>query len=151
MTVRIPRWLVLLAALCLAAGVGVTVTLLVSKSHSTPTILAVYDCAHLRERPKRLVFACGDGGAIGKRLSWRDWGERTAVGQGTIAVNDCTPSCAEGSFKEYPIDVTASKIRLCGDGRRQYTAISYSYPNSHPPGISDASLPGEVSFTCDVP
>jgi hypothetical protein len=48
-------------------------------------------------RPRAIYFAC-DGGYFVKRLSWRFWLQRKARGHGVYHINDCTPSCAQGTY-----------------------------------------------------
>jgi hypothetical protein len=49
-------------------------------------------------RPRSIIFTCADGGFYAKRLEWRRWYRYRAVGHGVFHANDCTPSCAGGTF-----------------------------------------------------
>lgn len=40
----------------------------------------------------------GDSTLDATDLHWSRWGKRRAVATGTVRVNDCTPSCANGSW-----------------------------------------------------
>lgn len=57
-----------------------------------------HDCLHVAVKPRRIIFACGDGNYWANQLRWRRWRLHRAVGAGVFHQNDCKPSCAEGSF-----------------------------------------------------
>ena len=60
-------------------------------------------------------------------MVWERWGARSAVGHGVTMINDCDPSCADGSVSEAPARARVSRIRRCRDDRgrvrRFYTRI----------------------------
>jgi hypothetical protein len=72
-----------------------------------------------------------DAGCTGDRellrTTWSRWGRRVAIGKGQTAVNDCDPSCAEGTVTRYPARARAFRIRTCrgrsGKRRRFYTRL----------------------------
>lgn len=81
------------------------------------------------ERPASMLLACADGNASLTGLHWASW-RGTAQGTGTYRVNDCTPSCATGSFHRFPAQVTlADPAPLRGHhGVRYYTRITLALP-----------------------
>ena len=81
-----------------------------------------------------------------RALRWPNWGAATATADGTARANDCDPYCAAGTFRTYPVDVTASGLQTCVGGRRQYTRLEWSTQAKPPPG--QANPPGEMSFPC---
>lgn len=78
-----------------------------------------------QSRPASMLLACADGNASLADLHWTSW-RGTAQGSGTFRVNDCTPSCAAGSFHRFPARVTlADAAPLPGHrGERYYTRIT---------------------------
>ncbi|HSH34146.1 MAG TPA: hypothetical protein VLB31_11025 [Actinomycetota bacterium] len=62
------------------------------------TTYAMTDCQHLRTAPRSILFACGDGNFFVDHLTWFRWHRWKAVGGGLFHLNDCRPSCAEGTF-----------------------------------------------------
>lgn len=109
---------------------------------SRPVVFA--DCARPSAEPTSITIACADGGFVLDDLTWSSWGEDEALGEGTAAVNDCDPSCGEGSVGKFVSDVTLSKIGGC-DGKPTYTAISIDFRDEAPKGYHD---PYETELTC---
>lgn len=146
MTVRIPRWAIYLAGLAVVVGVAVVVTLLLVGREGAR--LAT-DCRHAVEQPERVILTCGDGNFYAEALDWNDWGDTIAVAEGTAAMNACEPSCAEGSYRYYPVRLEASRLRTCPDGDRQYARVAYAFPaqSPFPPDSPGATMP-TVDFEC---
>jgi hypothetical protein len=87
-----------------------------------------------RYKPRTVVLTCGDGGFRATRLSWDTWTERRAEGSGTAKVNNCKPSCAEGKFESFKVELVARRPRTCPGGKRQFKRLDYSFPGSKPAG-----------------
>ena len=100
-------------------------------------------CGEQKVKPSRIVIACADAGLIAKDLVWRDWGEERAHATGVLSVNLCDPSCVEGTREEYPVALTASRLRDCFYGRPQYTRVTYGFPAASPPDPL-----GPTAFPC---
>ena len=82
----------------------------------------------LRQRPRSVVVACGDGNLQLRRMRWRSWNRRVTRGRGTALINDCIPYCAEGSFHRVPIQVRLDKPKRCRFVQRYvYTRMTYRY------------------------
>ncbi len=58
--------------------------------------------------PASVPVACADGSAVLTHLVWSSWTESEASGRGTLELNNCTPSCADGTFSPYAATVTLS-------------------------------------------
>jgi hypothetical protein len=50
-------------------------------------------------------------------------------------VNDCTPNCATGRFRSYPVNVTAGDLTRCNSAR-YYARLTVVYPARRPAGIA---------------
>ena len=61
--------------------------------------------------PTSIVVACADANYGFTNLAWTQWGNPTAYGRGTMVVNDCTPTCAAGTFKRSPVTIELYNLR----------------------------------------
>jgi hypothetical protein len=99
-------------------------------------------------QPRSIVLACGDANFQAAGLRWTGWGQSFAAAQGTARVNDCTPSCAAGHFHSYPVILVAKNLKSCS-GKRDYSAVTYAFPATAPPGIRASSVgAATVTYPC---
>jgi hypothetical protein len=97
---------------------------------STGTILATQGCTVGVQRPKSIVFACGDFGAFVNKIHWRTWGGSTAVGTGIYTVQTCTPNCAMGGTNSVSATIRLSKTGACpGKHHKYYRRASLALAN----------------------
>jgi hypothetical protein len=85
-------------------------------------------------RPPTIVIACGDGNFYVTDLRWSRWNATSAAGAGTGHVNDCTPDCAAGQFRLFPVTVTLFRPRSCRQRPLQFTRITDRFTAAKPPG-----------------
>ena len=64
------------------------------------------------ERPSASVTDA-DIDAMLESMRWSQWGGAVASGRGTVALRDCTPSCANGHTVDYPVTVTLTHPVSC--------------------------------------
>lgn len=89
-------------------------------------------CDAYQRRPSEVTVACGDGNVRVVRLRWSEWNAAGAVGTGTWQHNDCSPSCAAGSFHDFPVRLTLDQPM--GDGpRRFFGHVVADFPAARPP------------------
>ncbi len=128
-----PR-IIKLAGIALSTGIVMLILVAGSVQASTPPKLLTQQ-AHdpFRVRPAMIGYT-GDGtGFVGKSpidkhrgfLHWKSWRATTAYGTATIWLNDCTPSCAGGTFHSYRGSVRASRVRH-GDFTRMTLRFRYN-------------------------
>lgn len=87
----------------------------------------VLNCKHEPEvRPAEIVFFCGDGNGYVNDISWNSWETETASGSGTLNMNDCTPSCAGGTFVRTPVTIDISDP-IGADNH--FTLATVTYPD----------------------
>ena len=72
-----------------------------------PTAAACTPGAKPQERPTSIDIGC-DGHIAISGVTWSSWGTSTGSGSGTLAVNDCQPTCASGTTKTVPAFVVVS-------------------------------------------
>jgi hypothetical protein len=99
----------IVAVACLAAVPPVALAA-TSSSSSKPFAITCYS-EHFK--PKKIVIACGDAGICLGKLKWSSWTGSSAKGTGVYRQNECTPDCAAGKIKSYPVKVTLSKVKTC--------------------------------------
>jgi hypothetical protein len=75
------------------------------------------DCYELRVRPESITLTCADAGIFMDHLQWRRWGSTKAVGVGNYHENDCEPSCAYGTVREWKVTVTLAGRLWCPNER----------------------------------
>lgn len=97
-----------LAAIVLGGG-GVAAGL--QRGAAGPIVFAAgsYSGTH----PSTIQFS-GDGGDVVSGIRWSHWDSQSAVGDGTVGVNNCTPNCAEGTSTYVPATVTLSNPAATG-------------------------------------
>ncbi|MEA2458645.1 MAG: hypothetical protein QOC95_1617 [Thermoleophilaceae bacterium] len=89
---------------------------------------------HARYKPTSVIVTCGDGGFRVADLKWSAWTTTSGSGAGTAKVNTCTPTCAQGSFKSYPVKLTLTRPRACPVGKREFSRLKYAFPSKYPGG-----------------
>jgi hypothetical protein len=119
--------------LTLAAAVVALVCVAAASAGSSPVYLS--SCGTLVQRPHAVVLACADANYELVSLSWKTWGGPTAAATGKVRANTCTPNCAGGRFRTYPVEVGVLGARRCGS-KRIYLKLTLDYPGRRPTGHS---------------
>ncbi|HEV2242318.1 MAG TPA: protein kinase [Streptosporangiaceae bacterium] len=83
----------------------------------------------MKTEPAQIVTT-GDGSGFLKNLTWSGWGQPTAQGTGVLEVDNCTPSCAQGTYTGYPATVTLTGLTPYGNGNDAYANMTVSAPTS---------------------
>jgi hypothetical protein len=128
------------AIACLAAVPSVALAATGSTSGKPFAI----NCNSEQFKPKRITLACGDAGTWLAKLNWSSWSGTSASGAGTYNVNTCTPDCAAGKSKSYPVKVTLSKVKTCPSQTHpafKQAALTWT-------GTKPANAPAKLSFRC---
>ena len=98
-------------------------------------IYAVEDCGKPEVKPDRIVFACADFGLYANDFDWRHWGDRKARTEGVLHAKVCKPNCAEGYFRDYPVELVLHRIKTwsCNGFRaRFYRKVKMNFPGPKP-------------------
>jgi hypothetical protein len=66
-------------------------------------------------------------------IGWTRWTAEVALGSGFNQLNNCTPSCAGGTFRGYPVKIELWRPRTLS-GALVFTRMTIFYKKSHPPG-----------------
>jgi hypothetical protein len=127
------RKLWLLGLVVLALLVPATVSAIPTSTHGTHVL--VPGCGgsdKAKFKPSKIIIACGDGNLFVDGLSWSSWGASTAKGKGTGHQNTCSPSCAKGKFKKYPMKVKLSAPHNCA-GKTEFAELKYTWTGKKRP------------------
>jgi hypothetical protein len=91
---------------------------------------------HAAFEPSKIIVACGDGNLFMTKLKWSSWGSKSARGKGTAHENTCSPSCAQGHFKSYPVSIKLSKPKLCTKQHEtEFKVLTYTFTSTKPRGV----------------
>jgi serine/threonine-protein kinase len=85
--------------------------------------------AGMKTEPAKIITSA-DGSGYVKDLQWSDWGKATTQGAGILEVNDCNPSCAEGTFTGYQAAITLSVLTPYGNQKQAYADMAISAPGA---------------------
>lgn len=112
-------------------------------------LLAACSIYELEREPSTWSPGCVGGSPLLRNVAWQGWGAPTATATGEALLNDCEPSCAEGTGYEYPAQMASWRVRTChksGRVHREYTRVllRWEYPEDNPfgadPGWSEWKL-----------
>ena len=87
-----------------ASGSGPEATAAGQKTYSKFTGKKLY-------KPRTFLFGAHE---LIQNVSWSKWGKKLAQGKGTYQVNDCIPSCADGTFTPTPSTIYLTGRERCG-------------------------------------
>lgn len=76
----------------------------------SPSQVYTWDCEFPAQKPEAITITCGDGGMYVDQIDWSRWDSKGAKGIGTYNVNDCDPSCAEGTFLKEKVKLHLSRL-----------------------------------------
>jgi hypothetical protein len=112
-----------LLAAVLVPGALAAMAVAAAPSTAAPARTGLIDCAHkLTHRPTSILLFCGDGSVGINKVTWSSFGGATATGRGTLLVNRCEPSCADGTYTRSRITIRLSRPRTFA-GKRSYSVL----------------------------
>jgi len=118
---------VAVAAATIATGTITTVM----PSASAAGLTSVNDCGSLERKPTELILSCADANTMLTEMTWSGWSNGRAKGAGTFEANDCTPTCAAGTFRTYPARVLLTKPKVQA-GQRVFTKAVITFTGAKP-------------------
>jgi hypothetical protein len=110
----------------------------------------VGSCLHSQREPSTVILTCADGAMSIEHIKWSSFGKATATGTGSAHIKSCTPDCAAGKFHDYPVQVKASKPKMCPDKRSDYRQMTLTYTGSRPPGVSESKPTKAYVVSCPI-
>jgi len=97
-----------------------------------------YDAGKIE--PGSITLNCGSGGATASRLTWSRWTADEAIGQGTVNVLNCNPTCASGPDVAYQAGVTLSEPVRAASGARLFTRVTLLFLGKAPAGLGRTAV-----------
>jgi hypothetical protein len=82
---------------------------------------------YMEAKPAKITVS-GDGSGYVDSLAWTGWGTARATATGSLHVNDCNPSCAQGTYTAYPATVTLAGLKEYQTGMSGYSTIVVQSP-----------------------
>jgi hypothetical protein len=103
-----------------------------------------YNCEFEDQKPDMLFETCADGNWGIEKIKWATWKSGIAEGQGIYFRNTCLPSCVDGKFENWPVNVSLDTPVV--KGKRQFlTSLNYFEIDK-----SGKTLKGGISGGWDV-
>ncbi|HUY15963.1 MAG TPA: hypothetical protein VMV11_00230 [Acidimicrobiales bacterium] len=113
----------IVSALIVLAGLTTGLSIAQSSASTNSVTMALSCSSKVGSEPTTYVLFCADANAMLSSLKWTDWGAATAYATGVAKWNDCTPTCAAGTWKHQPVTVWAWR-----NENGKYTRLSSSDP-----------------------
>lgn len=136
---RIARLLLAVGGLAASGTVAGTVLAAAPASAgpaaAQPVALINYCSGHGTVRPAQEDLpGCMPSNEYLARLRWTSWGS-VAYGRGVFRVNNCTPSCAQGTYINYPILTVLWRAEPWPGhaGRDYFSRLTVIFTGSHHP------------------
>jgi len=84
-------------------------------------------------RPAGYDIGCMPSNELVTGLRWTSW-RSAAFGSGVLKVNDCTPTCAQGTYVKYPILVVLWRARPWPGhpGREYFSRLTWIFTAQRP-------------------
>ena len=90
-----------LVAVALAGALVVPASTSAEPARETGKTHVIADCVHRTVKPRKVIATCGDANVYAVVKRYGSWRAQQAWGSGRLHMNDCDPSCAEGTFHSY--------------------------------------------------
>ena len=90
-------------------------------------------------RPAGYDIGCMPSNELVTGLTWTSW-RSVAFGSGTLEVNDCTPTCAQGTYIKYPILVVLWRAERWSKhpGQNYFSRLTWIFTGNRPGRVSAA-------------
>ena len=118
--------------LALSGTVAATTLAIVPASAVSSPVVMVSCAGQGQVRPGSYDVGCTANELL-RTLHWQTW-RGTAYGNGVLKVDDCTPSCAQGKYIDYPIlTVLWRPVSWPGHpGRRHFSRLTWIFTGKRP-------------------
>lgn len=125
-----------------AAAVALTVTPASAGSTSAPKVVLVNGCTGAGQvRPGRYEPGCMPSSEYFAGLKWVSW-RSVAYGSGTLKVNSCNPTCAQGKYINYPILTVLwrAEARPGHHGQHYFSRLTFIFTGKRPRGAAAQTM-----------
>ncbi len=111
---KIPLLLLAMLSVLALGGLVLSLSEVQPNRHVTATF-----CGQTGSAPRTIVVTCADANYGFTNLAWEQWGNPVTYGHGIKYVNDCTPTCAAGTFKKTTVTIELYNLR-----NNRYTTLN---------------------------
>jgi hypothetical protein len=94
-------------------------------------VRAIAACAKAAYKPTSYVMTCADAGIELNKAHYQWWTRHTAHGNGVYSFNDCTPSCAAGTFHSQAASFTLYRVVKTSKYGRLFSRIEIDTRQGH--------------------
>ena len=124
---------VLAAGLMTLAGTTSAAVLAAGPASASSSQVVVVNCGQGQVRRAQYDIGCMASQEFLAGLRWTSW-RSVAFGGGVLKVNDCTPSCAKGTYIKYPVLTVLWRARPwpAHAGRRYFSRLTLIFTGKRP-------------------
>lgn len=127
----------------ICALIGVFALPAVALAAPGPRTVYAINCLQEKFKPAKITVSCVDGTVRVSKLEWTSWSSTEAHASGVYQVDRCSPSCASGRTRSFPVKITLSRPKACpGHKHKAFGRLSYTFGTKRPkPTPRHTSLP----------
>jgi hypothetical protein len=121
----------------LLAGAATSGVVLAGPASAASSQVVLVNCQGVGQvRPAGYDIGCMPSNELVSGLTWTSW-RSVAFGAGTLKVNDCTPTCAQGKYINYPILVVLWRAQPWPGhpGQHYFSRLTWIFTGSRPAHI----------------
>ena len=125
---------VMLAGGLLAVAAAASGVALAGPASAAPSQVVLVNCGGVGQvRPAGYDIGCMPSNELVTGLTWTSW-RSVAFGSGTLEVNDCTPTCAQGKYIKYPILVVLWRAERWSKhpGQNYFSRLTWIFTGNRP-------------------
>jgi hypothetical protein len=121
------------------AATGAGVALAGPASAGSSQVVLVNCSGAGQVRPTGYDIGCMPSSELVTGLTWTTW-RSTAFGSGILKVNDCTPTCAQGTYIKYPILTVLWRAEPWPRhaGQEYFSRLTWIFTGKHPGNVPTA-------------
>ncbi len=131
---RLIRARVALAGGLMAIGATTAGVVLAGPASAAPSQVVLVNCSGAGQvRPTGYDIGCMPSSELVTGLTWTSW-RSVAFGSGILEVNNCTPTCAQGTYIKYPILVVLWRAQPWPKhaGQDYFSRLTWIFTGKHP-------------------
>ena len=131
---RFTRGRVLLAGGLMAVAAAASGVVVAGPASAASGQVVLVNCNGVGQvRPTGHDIGCMPSNELVTGLTWTSW-RSAAFGSGTLEVNDCTPTCAQGTYVKYPILAVLWRARPWPrhPGREYFSRLTWIFTAQRP-------------------
>ena len=129
-----PRLRMMLAAGLMAAAATAAGAVLAGPASAASSQVVLVNCTGAGQvRPAGYDIGCMPSNELVTGLRWTSWSS-AAFGSGILKVNNCTPTCAQGTYVKYPILVVLwrPEPRPGHPGQAYFSRLTWIFTGQRP-------------------